>query len=99
MTSAAPLAIRAAPLLFGRVTPSDFQDPLVLAAELSLSACDDCFFRNHPDPDTALSPSRDIHNLTKIQVLTLVASSTRRQLLLLLTDARAREKVADVRYR
>ena len=38
MTSAAPLAVRAAPRLFGRVTPNDFQDPLVLVAELSLPA-------------------------------------------------------------
>ena len=59
MTSAAPLAVRAAPRLFGRVTLNDCQNLLVLVAELSLSA-NDCCFRNHPDPDTALSPPRDI---------------------------------------
>jgi hypothetical protein len=58
-TSAAPLAVRAAPRLFGRVTPNDFQDLLGLVAGFPLSA-NDCCFRNHPDPDTALSPPRDI---------------------------------------
>jgi hypothetical protein len=58
-TSAAPLAVRAAPRLFGRVTPNDGQNLLGLVAEFPLSA-NDCCFRNHPDPDTALSPSRDI---------------------------------------
>jgi hypothetical protein len=58
MTSAAPLAVRAAPRLFGLVTPNDCQIPL--GAELSLPAGNDCCFRNHPDPDTAPSPPRDI---------------------------------------
>ena len=58
-TSAAPPAVRAAPRLFGRVTPNDFQ--AVLVAELSLPVSnDDCCLRNHPDPDTASSPPRDI---------------------------------------
>jgi hypothetical protein len=63
-TSAAPPAVRAAPRLFGRVTLNDFQGLLVSVAvsvaALPLSAGNDCFFRNHPDPHTTPSPSRDI---------------------------------------
>jgi hypothetical protein len=58
-TATAPPAVRAAPRLFGRVTPSDFQT--VLVAKLSFSVSnDECCFRNHPDPDTVSSPPRDI---------------------------------------
>jgi len=58
-TIAAPLAVRAALRLFGRVTPNDFQ--VVLVAELSFSVSnDECCFRNHPDPDTVSSPPCDI---------------------------------------
>jgi hypothetical protein len=53
-TSAAPLAVRAAPRRLGRVTLNDFQDLLVAA--LSLPADNDCCLRKHPDPDTAPSP-------------------------------------------
>src|SRR2546421_461133 len=56
--SAAPPAVRAAPRLFGRVAPNDFQT--VLVAKLSLPVSnDDCCLRNHPDPDTVSSPPRD----------------------------------------
>jgi hypothetical protein len=68
-TSAAPVAVRTAPRRFGRVTPNDCQDLLVLVGEFSLSASNDGFFRNHPDPDTALFPSTRYHNLTKFQAL------------------------------
>jgi hypothetical protein len=53
-TSAAPLAVRAAPRRFGRVALNDFQG--LEAAELSLPANNDCCLRNHPDPDTVPSP-------------------------------------------
>src|SRR6185369_11170296 len=53
-TSVALLAVRAAPRRFGRVTLNDFQ--VLLGAELSLPADNDCCLRNHPDPDTAPSP-------------------------------------------
>src|SRR6185437_5846116 len=53
-TSAAPLAVRAAPRRLGQVTLNDFQG--FLAAELSLPADNDCCLRNHPDPDTVPSP-------------------------------------------
>jgi hypothetical protein len=59
-TSAAPLAVSAAPRLAGRVTLNDGQVLLVLVAELPLPASNDCCLRNHPDPDTTPSPPRDI---------------------------------------
>src|SRR6476661_8328614 len=66
-TSAAPLAVMAAPRRFGRVTLNDFQD--LLAAEFSLLADNDCCLRNHPDTDTAPSPHA-ISQFDKIQAST-----------------------------
>jgi hypothetical protein len=63
-TSAAPLAVRAAPRLRnGLGLSKDCQIRLtaeLLASELSLLASNACCFRNHPDPDTAPSPPREI---------------------------------------
>src|SRR4029078_8632383 len=58
-TSAAPLAVRAAPRRLRRVTLNDFQD--LLAAGFSLLADNDCCLRNHPDTDTAPSPHAISH--------------------------------------
>jgi hypothetical protein len=90
-TSAAPLAVRAAPRRFGRVTLNDFQG--FLAAELSLPADNDCCLRNHPDPDTV--PSLHAKSqFDKIQASTQ-ACQHKKMTLLLFTDVHAREKVAD----
>ena len=93
-TSAALLAVRAAPLLFNGL--ETLKDCLIrLAAELSSLTSDVCFLRNHPDPDTAPSPPRDFTIGQKFRPQLKEASTTRWPLLLL-TDAHAREKVAGI---
>src|SRR6266568_2444878 len=80
-TSVAPLAL------------NDFQ--VLLGAELSLPADNDCCLRNHPDPDTVPSPHA-ISQFDKNSGLNPVQARQDGHSPLL-TDAHAREKVAGVR--